>query len=76
MALRAGGYLDTIVEGVNGVFVDAPTVDDVVAGVARLVARDWDGEAMQDHAASFSEDGFGRQIQKGVSGLNERVDAC
>lgn len=76
VALRAGGYLDTIVEGVNGVFVDAPTVDDVVAGVARLVARDWDGEAMQDHAASFSEDGFGRQIQKGVSGLNERVDAC
>ncbi|MFE8935601.1 glycosyltransferase [Micrococcus luteus] len=76
VALRAGGYLDTIVEGVNGVFVDAPTVDDVVAGVARLVARDWDGEAMQDHVASFSEDGFGRQIQKGVSGLNERVDAC
>lgn len=76
VALRAGGYLDTIVEGVNGVFVDAPTVDDVVAGVARLVARDWDGEAMQDHVASYSEDGFGRQIQKGVSGLNEWVDAC
>ncbi|MCV7506505.1 glycosyltransferase [Micrococcus luteus] len=62
VALRAGGYLDTIVEGVNGVFVDAPTVEAVADGVERLLADDWDRAAMEAHAARFSEDEFARQI--------------
>lgn len=62
VALRAGGYLDTIVEGVNGVFVDEPTVDLVAEGVERLLAHDWDRAAMQAHAERFSEAQFGRRI--------------
>ena len=63
VALRAGGYLDTIVEGVNGVFVEEPTVEAVVGGVERLLADDWDRVAMQAHAERFSEEEFGRQIR-------------
>lgn len=64
VALRAGGYLDTIVEGVNGVFVDAPTVEAVAEGVDRLLAYDWDRAAMQAHAERFSEKAFGKHILK------------
>ena len=40
VALRAGGYLDTIVDGINGVFVEAPTVEAVAGRVERLLAQD------------------------------------
>lgn len=69
VALRAGGYLDTIVDGVNGVFVDAPTVDDVTGGVKRLLATDWDVDAMRAHAARFSEEEFARRISALVAEL-------
>ena len=60
VALRAGGYLDTIVEGVNGLFVQEPTVEAVAEGVERLLAHDWDRAAMQAHAERFSEGAFAR----------------
>ena len=63
VALRAGGYLDTIVDGVNGVFVEEPTVDAVAGGVERLLAHDWDRGVMQAHAERFSEVEFGRRIR-------------
>ncbi|WP_144825371.1 glycosyltransferase [Micrococcus luteus] len=72
VALHAGGYLDTIVEGVNGVFVDATTVEAVSEGVQRVLARDWDRPAMQAHAERFSEAEFGRRICALVEGLRER----
>ncbi|WP_336644147.1 glycosyltransferase [Micrococcus luteus] len=69
VALRAGGYLDTIVEGINGVFVQEPTVDAVAEGVGRLLAHDWDRGAMQAHAERFSEVEFGRRIRALVAEL-------
>ncbi|MCT2006761.1 glycosyltransferase [Micrococcus lylae] len=69
VALRAGGYLDTIVEGINGVFVDEPTVEAVAGGVERMLAHDWDRVAMQAHAERFSEDAFGRRIRALVGEL-------
>ncbi|MET3895713.1 glycosyltransferase [Micrococcus sp. UYEF12] len=72
VALRAGGYLDTIVEGVNGVFVGAPTVEAVAEGVDRLLADDWDRGAMRAHAGRFSEDEFGRRIRGRVEEMGDR----
>ncbi|MCV7582193.1 glycosyltransferase [Micrococcus luteus] len=69
VALRAGGYLDTIVEGVNGVFVEEPTVESVAEGVGRLLAHDWEQTAMQAHAERFSEEEFGRRIRARVAEL-------
>ena len=69
VALRAGGYLDTIVEGVNGVFVEEPNVDAVAAGVERMLAADWDRDAVRGHADRFSEEAFARQIRALVAEL-------
>ena len=67
VALRAGGYLDTIVDGVNGVFVDEPTVEAVAEGVERLLANDWDRGAMQAHAERFSEVEFSQRIRNALA---------
>ncbi|MBS9537654.1 glycosyltransferase [Micrococcus luteus] len=72
VALRAGGYLDTIVEGINGVFVQEPTVDAVAEGVGRLLAHDWDRGAMQAHAERFSEVEFGQQIRGRAEEMGDR----
>lgn len=69
VALRAGGYLDTIVEGVNGVFVEEPTVDAVAGGVRRALEARWDRDAMRAHAERFSEEEFGRRIRALVAEL-------
>lgn len=64
VALRAGGYMDTIVEGMNGVFVDEPTVEAVAGGIARALAHPWDPARMRAHAARFSEGDFARRIHE------------
>lgn len=63
VALQAGGYLDTILEGVNGLFVDTPTVDAVANGIDRMLGRLWDRAAMQSHASRFAEEEFARRVQ-------------
>lgn len=58
VARRAGGALDSVVEGVTGVFVDA---DDPAAWAAALAAFDpgaFDPDAIRAHAATFSVDHF------------------
>ncbi|UBH24489.1 glycosyltransferase [Micrococcus porci] len=64
VALRAGGYLDTIVEGVNGVFVPEPTVEAVTDVVEQVLAQDWDRGAMQAHAEHFSEVAFRERLAR------------
>lgn len=69
VALRAGGYLDTIVEGLNGVFVDAPQIEAVAEGISRAAAREWDGDAMRRHADLFSERRFHAEIDEHLNRL-------
>lgn len=73
VALRAGGYLDTITEGVNGVFVEAPTVEAVTDGVEQALARDWDPPAMRAHAERFSEDQIARQVRTQLGQLQNHA---
>jgi len=69
VALRAGGYLDTIIEGLNGIFVDAPTVEAVAGGIRRILEGQWDRRAMAGHAAEFAEQRFAADICRLVEGL-------
>lgn len=59
IALRAGGYLDTVREGVNGVFFDAPEAGAIRTGIAELDnGAPWDERAIRAHADRFSEEQF------------------
>ncbi len=62
-ALRWGGYLDTTVEGVTGVFFDEPTPSLIADGVRRLTGARWDPDALVDHASEYSLERFRHRVQ-------------
>lgn len=62
-ALRAGGYLDTINEGVNGAFFDQPTAEDIQHAINRGRDTLWDPFLIRDHVQTFSPDHFAERLQ-------------
>ncbi len=63
VAYRAGGALDTVREGLNGIFF----AEQSVAALSETMAdprldREWDMSAMVAHARTFSRDRFMREI--------------
>jgi glycosyltransferase involved in cell wall biosynthesis len=64
--LRAGGYLDTLAEGLSGVFLEAPTADAIVEGVRRGDATSFDPDLIRAHADAWSVRSF-------VDGLDARM---
>lgn len=58
VALRGGGYLDTVVEGVNGVFIERPTPADIDRGLDAVRSQPWDPGAIRAHAEAFGEHNF------------------
>ncbi len=71
LALRGGGYLDTIDEQVNGTFFDEPTVDAVRAAITSSHDRQWDPDAIRAHAEAFSEGRFHARIRAEVDRMLE-----
>ena len=63
VALRAGGYLDTCVEGENAVFSEDLELDSVRAAVRALDARLWSPAAIAATAERFSVRSFVEQIE-------------
>ena len=68
LTLRAGGYLDTIAEGVTGAHFDDPSADSIRAAVVANGAMTWNAERIKAHVALFSEEHF-------AAALRERVDS-
>lgn len=71
IALRAGGYLDTVVEGTTGVFVDTVTVASIRRAVQDFRPEDWEPDTIAEHARTFSEPVFRERIHQVVQALRE-----
>ena len=67
-ALRWGGFRDTVVEDVTGVFFDS--VDDVERAVENLQTRRWQADVLRAHAEQFSEAAFVQRLQEVVEDTN------
>lgn len=63
--IRDGGFLDSTVEGLSGVFVEERTVEAVVEAVRGF--PDFDPVAVQNHAARFSVEAFSARLRRVVS---------
>ena len=68
VAYRAGGALDTVREGLNGIFV----AEQSAAAVAEALADPrldgpWDAAAMADHAATFSRERYRREMEEALT---------
>lgn len=69
LALRGGGYLDTIAEGLSGAFFEQPTAAEIRAAVVADRGRTWDTQAIRQHAESFSEARFHARLVAEVDHL-------
>ena len=67
VVLRAGGFLDTVVERVTGLFFDRPDPASIRHALDATAARSWDATALREHADAFSEASFCRRLQELVA---------
>jgi glycosyltransferase involved in cell wall biosynthesis len=58
IARRAGGVLDTVVEGVTGLFFDEASPEALAAAVLRADGLGWSAERIRAHARGFGRDVF------------------
>ncbi|MDO5699865.1 MAG: glycosyltransferase [Bowdeniella nasicola] len=73
IALRAGGYLDSIEPGVNGWYVEELDPASLGAGIEEALAHSWDASAIVRHAQRFSEERFAAQLRELIAHTNARV---
>jgi glycosyltransferase involved in cell wall biosynthesis len=75
IAYRAGGTLETVVEGKTGLFFNEQTVESLKAALQRFDRKAFDSDVIQRHAAEFGENVFIEKIKKFVAAkLKERQD--
>lgn len=66
VALRAGGYLDTVREGLSGIFVDELCPDAVASALRDTLTQDWRPSEMVEYAGRFGVKRFHGQLRKYV----------
>ena len=63
VALRGGGFLETVVEGATGLFFDQPTPEDIGAALGVSDRHAWDGDRLRARAEEFGETRFIERIR-------------
>ena len=71
IAYRAGGFLDTIQEGKTGMFINQPTVEQLVEALKAFNPDDWDADYIREHVDGFSEARFITRLKRYVQALPE-----
>jgi len=70
VAFARGGALETVAEGVSGVFFREQTEESLLAGIEECAGREWDAAAIRKHAEQFGcqrfIDGMDLQIRKSL----------
>lgn len=71
VALRWGGFLDTVIDGVTGTFFDAPQPDSIVGALDRFEAQRFDAAVIKEHAGQFTEQRYAQRLYAAVDELAE-----
>lgn len=74
IALRGGGYLDTIVEGVTGHFIESPSAESIRVAVQSFEPGHWNGEAIRKHAETFSEERFRQRLRNEIFDFEKELE--
>ncbi len=72
VVLRAGGFLDTVIEGRSGLFFDEAQPQAIASALTRLSETHFDPECLRLHASRFGEDRFTSRIRSVVEEELER----
>jgi glycosyltransferase involved in cell wall biosynthesis len=62
IAYRAGGAVETIVEGVTGMFFDQQEPESLATAIEQFEQVEWSGQALRRHAEKFGVDVFQARI--------------
>ena len=66
-ALRAGGYMETVSDGVSGVFFDSLAPAAIADAMAELTRREWSPDVIREWAARFGEARFAQRLHEVVA---------
>ena len=69
IALRFGGFLDTIDEGVTGMYFDEPEPKAIAEALDRFEARTFDPDNIRGHVEQFTEEVFTEKLHAAVDTL-------
>lgn len=72
IALRGGGYLDTVLEGETGLFFDHPDAEAIAATLRRANEHAWDPQVLRKRAEEFGEARFVDRIRAIVEAERRR----
>jgi glycosyltransferase involved in cell wall biosynthesis len=70
VALRFGGFLDTINEFVSGIYFDEPTPQAIADALDTFEHIAFDPDKIRDHVAQFSEESFIERLRMAVDDLS------
>ncbi len=62
IAFRAGGALETVVEGSTGLFFDRPESCSLIQAIEEFEFRSWDPQVLRSHAAKFDRAVFANRF--------------
>ncbi len=63
VALRGGGFLETVIEDETGLFFDHPTPEDISVALDVSERHEWDGDRLRARAEEFGEARFIERIR-------------
>lgn len=75
IAYRAGGALETIVEGVTGIFFDEQDVSSLVEAIHRFETMSWDANTLRAQALRFDVSQFRRKFYDLLESLGFPIGA-
>ncbi len=67
LALRRGGYLETVSEGISGYFFEDLDASSISGLIDKLAENPLDGDEILEHASRFSEERFASALRQQVS---------
>lgn len=80
IAYRAGGALDTIIEGKTGLFFEEQTVESLLDALARFSVESFDAKEIQHWARTFSEERFRERfsllLKREMENHKKRLDSA
>jgi glycosyltransferase involved in cell wall biosynthesis len=74
VALRWGGFLDTVVEGTTGLFFDAPEPGQIAGAITACGSERWGTDVLVRHAEQFSEQRFVSRLRELVADELDETD--
>lgn len=75
VVLRWGGFLDTVIEGVTGMYFDRPEPDAIADAVNRFEAVSFDPDKLRAHAERFTEQRYAESLYAAVDKLAAEAEA-